>query len=410
MMQNRRIESLDILRGVALMFIILFHSSIYNYANINKIDFSNPPIIVVLMSFMALWGGIFIIYSMVANTVMLIRRSQKVVNFKIFLYSIIAGIVYIFFHYILNIFLGRWNIDFVNNKPDLTAIASSLRNMHLTFPHLTKFFEGSSLFAIALNLIILSFVLFLLLRKNGVVKEKRNYFILGISGILIMVLSFIRVPIFHLFTQAIEMKNYLLATFFSFTIANPYPLLPYLAYGIFGAMIGMMIYQGRNKLLKIVVAPLGILFLIYGLFGMMNFEKTISTPDYFWYFKTNFELGIFMLLLVFAVLFLEPKSNLLNKLSIIKWFSRISLTIYMLETTTSEIFRFVLFLIWPSWNQTINGCLLFGGLNVVLWIVILYFWRKINFKYSLEYFWVIFFNKIGKSSTKMEFIDVKKKL
>jgi len=403
-MQNKRIESLDILRGVALIFIILFHSSIYNYANINKIDFSNPPIIVVLMSFMALWGGIFIIYSMVANTIMLIGRSQKVVNFKIFFYSIIAGIVYIFFHYILNIFLGRWNNDFVNNKPDMTAIASSLRNMHLAFPHLTKFFEGSSLSAIALNLIILSIVLFLLLRKNGVVKEKRNYLILGISGILIMVLSFVRVPIFHLFTQAIEMKNYLLATFFSFTIANPYPLLPYLAYGIFGAMIGMMIYQGRNKLLKIIVAPLGILFLVYGLFGMMNFEKTISTPDYFWYFKTNFELGVFMLLLVFTVLFLEPKSNLLNKLSVIKWFSRVSLTIYMLETTTSEIFRIVLLQIWPSWNQTINGCLLFGSLNIVLWIVILFLWKKINFKYSLEYYWVLFFNRIGKSSTKMDFL------
>jgi uncharacterized membrane protein len=57
MIQNKRIESLDVLRGLALMFIILFHSAIYNYANINKLDFSNPPIIVVLMSFMALWGG-----------------------------------------------------------------------------------------------------------------------------------------------------------------------------------------------------------------------------------------------------------------------------------------------------------------------------------------------------------------
>jgi len=136
----------------------------------------------------------------------------------------------------------------------------------------------------------------------------------------------------------------------------------------------------------------------------MHFEKTISTPDYFWYFKTNFELGVFMLLLVFAVLFLEPKSNLLNKLSVIKWFSRISLTIYMLETTTSEIFRIVLLQVWPLWNQTINGCLLFGSLNVVLWIVILYFWKKINFKYSLEYYWIIFFNKIGKGSTKMDFL------
>ncbi len=404
MIKNKRIESLDILRGVALIFIILFHSSIYNYANIHKIDFSNPPIVVVLMSFMALWGGIFIIYSMVANTIMLVGRSRPVVNFKIFLYSIVAGVIYIFFHYILNIFLGRWNIDFVNNRPDLTAVAGSLRTMRFTLPHFTKFFEGSSLSAIGLNLIILSLVLFLLLRKNGIIKEKRNYFVLGISGTLIMAFSFVRVPIFHLFIQALETKNYLLAGFFSFTLANPYPLLPYLAYGIFGTLIGLIIYQGRNKLLKIFILPLGVFFLVFGLLGALNFEKTISTPDYFWYFKTNFELGIFILLLVFAVLFLEPKTGLLNKLSVIKWFSRISLTIYLLETTTSEIFRIVLLAIWPSWNQTINGCLTFGSLNIVLWIIALYFWKRINFKYSLEYFWTIFFNKIGKSSTKMDFL------
>lgn len=340
-MQNKRLESLDVLRGVALMFIILFHSSIYNYANINKIDFNNPPIIVVLMSFMALWGGIFIVYSMVANTLMLLKRSQKGAVIKIFIYPMAVGIILLFFHYILNIFLGRWNNDFVNNKPDMTVIASSLRNMRFTFPHLSKFFEGSSLSAIAFNLIIMSLVLSLMVRKNGLTKEVRNYLILGISGFLIMLFSFVRVSIFHLFTQAVEAKDYLLAIFFSFTIANPYPLLPYLAYGIFGTLIGMMVYQKRNKLLKTAILPIGILFLIYGLFGMMNFEKTISTPDYFWYFKTNFELGVFMLLLVFTVLVLEPRSNFLNKMTVIKWFSRVCLTIYMLETTTSEIFRIV---------------------------------------------------------------------
>ncbi len=402
-MQDKRIESLDILRGMALMLIILFHSSIYNYANINKIDFSNPPIIVVLMSFMALWGGVFIIYSMVVNTIMLLGRSQQTVSFRIFLYPIIAGIIYLLFHYILNVFLGRWSLDFVNNKPNLTAVASSIRNMHLSLPHFTKLFEGSSLSAVALNLIILSLVLFLLLRKNGIAKENRNYLILGISGFLIMFLSLIRIPIFHLFTEAIEMKKYFSATFFSFLLANPYPLLPYLAYGTFGAMMGIMIYKGRNKLLKFIFIPSGTFFLFYGFFGMMHFEKTISTPDYFWYFKTNSELGIFMLLLIFTVLFLEQKSGLLNKLSVLKRFSRISLTIYMFETTTSEIFRIGLHQVWPSWDQTINGCLVFGTLNIILWIVILFFWAKVNFKFSLEYYWVLFFKRIGKDSTKMKF-------
>lgn len=399
--ENNRIESLDVLRGMALILIILFHASIYNYANIDKIDFSDPPVIVVLMSFMALWGGVFIIYSMMINTIMLLGRSREAVDIKVFIYPAIAGFLYLFLHYILNIFMGRWNIDFVYNKPDMTVVASSLRNMHFTLPHINKFFEGSSLSTIALNLIILSFILYLILRKKGIEKEKRNYLILGISGTLIMVLSFIRVPLFHLFTLALEHKNYLTATFFSFTIANPYPLLPYLAYGLFGIMIGMMVCFGRHRLLKIVFIPGGFFFLLFGLSGMMNYEKSISAPDYFWYFKTNFELGIFLLILVFTLLGLKPTSKILHSLVVVKWFSRVSLTIYLLETFTSEILRIICLSISPSWNQTIDGCLMFGGLNIILWIILLFFWSKLNFKFSLEYFWVRFFNKIGKRSTKL---------
>jgi hypothetical protein len=92
----------------------------------------------------------------------------------------------------------------------------------------------------------------------------------------------------------------------------------------------------------------------------------------------------------------------LNGLTFLKWFSRVSLSIYMLETTTSELLRIAWFSVIPSWNQTINGCLLFGGLNIMLWIIILYFWSRINFKYSLEYYWVKWFHRIGKESTKMD--------
>ncbi|MEI7512039.1 MAG: hypothetical protein WCK01_01105 [Candidatus Uhrbacteria bacterium] len=402
MTPHKRIESLDYLRGIALIFIILFHSSIYNFANIHKIDFSNPPIVVVLMSFMALWGGIFIIYSMAANAMMLMKRNQEGAHKHILLYPVIAGAIYLFLHYVLNIFLGRWNNDFINNRPDMTAVASTLRNMQLTLPHLTKLFEGSSLSTIALNLMIVSGVIYLLFRNGGATKYVKNYLILAISGMAIMLGSFIRVSLFPLFTQSIETQNHLLATLYSFTLANPYPLLPYLAYGLFGALIGMMIYQKHDRWLKRFIMPLGILFLTYGIYGIMQFDKTISKPDYFWYFKTNFELGIFILLFIFTYFVVEPNIRFLKKLSFITWFSRVSLSIYLLETTLSELVRIVWSSVNPSWNQTINGSLLFGVGNIFLWILILWIWKRSNFKYSLEYFWVKWFDKLGKQSTKME--------
>ena len=150
-----------------------------------------------------------------------------------------------------------------------------------------------------------------------------------------------------------------------------------------------------------VLIPMGIVFLVFGVTGAMNNTKTISTPDLFWFFKTQFELGIFLLMLAFFLLASGKKKSSRPVMPLIQWFSRVSLTIYLLETLVSELLGKAGHLIYPGWNRTINGCLLFGALNVVLWALILFFWRKIDFRYSLEYFWVRAFRKFGKESGKL---------
>ncbi len=138
---NKRIDSLDFLRGISLILVVFFHTSVYNYANIHKIDFNNPPIIVVLISFLVLWGGLLIFYSGIVNAIMFSGRIEKLGNLKHANFLFVAGGIYIIIHYILNIFLGRWNVDFVNNQPDMTVVANSIRNMKLIFPTIAKFFE-----------------------------------------------------------------------------------------------------------------------------------------------------------------------------------------------------------------------------------------------------------------------------
>lgn len=399
---NKRVDSLDFLRGISLILVVFFHTAVYNYANIHKIDFNNPPIIVVLISFLVLWGGLLIFYSGIVNAIMFSGRIEKLGNLKHANFLFIAGGIYIIIiHYMLNIFLGRWNVDFINNQPDMTAVAGSIRNMQLTFPGIAKFFEGSSISTIGLNLIIIASLLLFLLRNKGFEKEKRNYWVLGSSGFIIMLLSFTRIYLYGALGQSIQAKNYLLATMLSFSIANPYPLLPYLAYGLFASILGLMMYKKRKNLIKKVFIPIGFFFFIYGLVGSMNFPKTISKADYFWYFKTNLELGIFILIITFFLLTFELRDKKIINIPFIKWFSRISLTVYLFETLLSEIFGKILDCLIPAWNQTINGCLIFGASNIIIWILILWIWQKNNFKFSVEYWWVKIFRKLGKESTKI---------
>jgi hypothetical protein len=399
---GKRLDSLDAVRGLSLMLILLFHSSIYNFANIHKIDFSNPPILIVVMSFMALWGGMFVIYSLTANSFMLMRRSGTDSPRHLYRYLLLAGLIYLVLHYILNVFLGRWNIDFVNNQPQYTFIAGTLRNGHATMPAIAKLFEGSSLSTIAWNLILVGGLLLLLMRNGGIKRETRNYLILGVSGSLILLLSFVRVSLYPYFAESVESGHYAVAGLLSFVLANPYPLLPYLSYGLFGAMAGMMLYSGRNDLLKKVILPVGALFFVYGVAGMMNFDKTISKPDYFWYFKTCFELGTFLMLAVPIINRLGDQRKFLRNIPVVRWFSRVSLTVYLFETPVSELLRILLSGISDQWDQTINGCLLFGLLNIGFWSLILFIWSRVGFKYSLDYFWVAGFRKSGKRSTKLD--------
>jgi len=390
------------LRGLAVMLIILFHSSIYNFANIHLLDFSNPPVIVVLISFMGLWGGMFIIYSMSVNTLMLGSATRNSMSFKPFYFLILAGLFYLAVHFILNLFLGRWNVDFVNNQPILTETAYLFRNGSLTAPAGIKLFDGSSIGTIGLNLIILILLLYLIFRKGSMAGTGHFFLFAGTAGTLIMLLSFVRVYFFPFFAGIIESDQYFTGILLSFLLANPYPLLPYLAYGVFGIMIGLMIHRGKDRLLKRAMVPLGLFFMAYGLAGMMNFDKTISRPDFFWYFKTNFELGLFILMIVLCRFYPSPGSPVLKSLVMLQWFSRVSLTIYLLETTVSEVLRLAGLRLFPGWNETINGCLAFGAVNIIFWTVLLFYWRRVNFKYSIEYFWVALFEKLGKKSTKLK--------
>ena len=402
--QNKhlRIRSLDTLRGVAMIFIIIFHASIYNFANIHKLDFSNPPIVIILMSFMALWGGIFIIYSTLINSFMISSRISKDRDLSIFKHLVIVGLGLMIAHFILNIFLGRWTVDFVNNQPNYTFIANFLRNGSYDIYIRSGFFEGSALSTIAVNLIFFSIFFFLLYKNSTNHKRGRIYVMLTILGTMIMGLSFLRAPLYPIYTQALEGQNYLTSIIYTFLFANPYPLITYLGYGFFGSLIGILIFDQRVDLLKKLVLPLGSLFVIIGIYGMSQFDRSISQPDYFWYFKTNFELGLFLIMITGVYLMFENKINFLNRLDLLTWFSRVGLTIYLSETFVSEIIRLIITPIIPAWDKTINSTLLFGILNVFVWIIILYFWNKINYKYSLEYYWVKLMLKFDKISTKLD--------
>src|SRR4030042_1691091 len=246
----RRIYILDIFRGLSLIFVIFFHASVYNFANIHKLDFSHPPLIVVLISFLMLWGGIFIIYSTFINVNMFYMRVEKDEKKNSVKFLIVGSILYIILHFLLTLVLGRWNVDFIHNQSHMPLLAGSLREMKLIFPDISKYFEGSSISTIAINLIFVSLIINRLVKNQDKKNEIRNYLLVCLFGVFIMLISFVRIFL-NPYTQIfIEQQHYIPAIIFSFFIANPYPIFPYLAYGLFGAILGVMFFKKKYSLIK----------------------------------------------------------------------------------------------------------------------------------------------------------------
>ena len=384
-----RLDNLDSIRGIALMLIVVLHCSIYNFANIHKIDFSSPPLIVVIMSFLGLWGGLLIMYSGAVNTYMTVKRAEARTakeGIDYTKYMIIAGCAYLLLHFVEIFALGRWTIDFVNNEPHRTLVANVLRSMSFSLPPADILLQGSVLSTIGFNLLLLG-LLFKGLSKTPFVNKPQAPIILAVSGAAVVLASFVRVQLFTNLPQGL---------LFSFFMANPYPVITYLGYGLIGSALGLMIAHGHAGLIKKLMLPLAVGFLALGLYLMSQFPRSISKPDMFWYAKTLMELGVFMLMLSGAAL-----AKRLRLPAFMRDFSRVSLTVYLGETLLSELLIKVVERISPAWNQTINGSLLFGGLNLLVWIVLLALWRKSGFRYSLEWWWVRLFKGLGKESTKL---------
>jgi hypothetical protein len=119
--------------------------------------------------------------------------------------------IYLAVHWLLTVFLGRWSIDFVNNLPDRTFVAASIRSGRPSLPPADTLADGSSISTIAFNLLIVGLILRGLLSGNGRERKTRNYLALVIPGLLILSLSFLRVYWHPIFARAVESGNLLLA-------------------------------------------------------------------------------------------------------------------------------------------------------------------------------------------------------
>jgi hypothetical protein len=410
----KRYFSIDIIRGFAILSIIFLHSCFAHYRNITKIDFNNPPLSVTIIGFLLMWSGLFAMISMIANTSTQISRMKDgLIDKKNMLYYFLSGgALIIFFHYFYFLLLGPVVLDFENNNHKYSLVSGFLHNGFFNFELTDRFLYNSSLSMIGWNLVIIGVILYFLMKRygNNLAKITKS---IGIIGALIIFLSIIRIPLFPLIDQVRQSQNLFVSALFNLLINKNDPLLPYLGFGFFGAMIGLLItYESRTKKIVRYLGIIASVWMILGLVFYRFFPDTMleRSIDGLWFSIMLIQLGLFIWLVIAALTFFdyrkeEKRNRIARRFKWIRQFGMVSLTVFMFETPLGEITAKIWSTLIPGWDLSINKVMLFGLFNVLVWFFIVQIWWKGKFKYSFEWLTVKIFKRIGRKSNKVKVIE-----
>lgn len=402
----RRYRQFDTIRGIAILYVVFAHTSIYNYEGIRTLGQSTLPLHLIVMGVIALWGGVFALTSLIVNTAATASRLKASTGAKPIVYTGVAGLLYLTAISTLHIlFFGRWDI-YTSKLDSLPMVAQLIRGEEITL-HLERLLSlGSGITMIGFNLIVLSAVLLWLYRKNKLSDVADNYIFLGGIGCSLLILASLRIALYPTWAEAQQDTDWIITLMLNPFVSGPYPIISYLAYGFIGAMLGLMLHHKRLAYLVQIITPVSGVLLLISLSIAVTLQPNLLGVSWFWYAKFLAETAFFVLafsLIITRILRTnntqKHSSNILSTALFAA--SRISLTIYLLETLTSELLRSIWLTINPAWSHSLAASIGLGAINMALWAAIAILWSKINYRYSFEYFWTILFAKLGKESSKL---------
>ena len=188
--------------------------------------------------------------------------------------------------------------------------------------------------------------------------------------------------------DALYKNNYPLAISLGYLINRDIPIFPILSFAIYGSILGLSLARGEDK--HNIIKHWLIFAMIIITIGVILLSIFLPLFLYAWNAVKFIQLGVYFLIIIVLLYTIDfkPKDKQEKKVkntSLIMWFGRTSLTILVLEVPLAEIFRLILSLFYPGWVNDFIACLLFGFFNLIIWGIILFFWKNKNFKGSLEW-------------------------
>ncbi|MBW4258574.1 acyltransferase [Methanobacterium sp. YSL] len=377
----KRIHSIDFLRGLGVCMVIILHTGFYYFDGIYDVDMANPSLIITLIGFLLMFAGLFAMLSGASYTIQFLRTDDPKKRIRGMVFSGLMMFVVAYAYFILT---GPGIIHFNTRSMDESLLVSFLRSGSIQPLTQERLFYVDSLVMISFNILLLA-LLFWGIQKTIRHPKAKLGILLGATAF--MVLSFVRIPLYNIYLQAVDQQNYVVMLSLNWLVAKNNPILPFYAFALFGVWIGLYIESLNFKAMKKAVLPVAGFYVIAGIVGYILTPETMleRAIDPTWYFIMVMQIGLCLLMILGAYAVFDVKAIGWHPITkFIRRFGHAGLTAFFWEQILSALLFAGLNLIWVV-EFNIPGALLFGLVHLLIWGFILMAWERHQYRYSIEW-------------------------
>ena len=403
-----RLRSLDRVRGFGVMLMVFLHGALYHYGGLQQLDLSHPPLIVTLIGFLLMWGGLFAVLSGAAHAIRAVERLEQGVAVQtVRRWEWLSGGGYVVLGIAYFVLVGPSLIDPAAGTRDSSLLVGLIQHGHLEAPSLARWLYMNTLFMIGFSTLLVAPV-FAWLAQRLDPRSPRFGLAIAALAFLALVTSWLRIPLYPLYEQAAAdgRTGFLLLTFW--LINKNDPMWPSLGLTLSGTLLGVMTLAPAQPGRLHLAIWLGVLLLATGIAGWVLGPASMlrRSIDMTWLSITLVQAGFILLGVAGFHHRLDGVSRTTTPdgpiARTLRRFSQVSLSVLFGETVLAEGVARGVDTLAPGWNQSLTAAVLFGIGSAGAWALILRRWERANYCWSIERGWIRAMAALGRPSTRLD--------